>query len=83
MRGGCAHHKALETRLDADRYHGHPSHGDHVGGVRRTEADIYGRVVAPHDKSTKIANADARVNEGDAVKVGISPEGCWKRRATH
>src|SRR5712664_858588 len=45
-------------------------HGDHVGGVAELKQKYNCRVVAPHDKSTKIANADARVKEGDAVKVG-------------
>src|SRR5712672_4872431 len=45
-------------------------HGDHVGGVAELKQKYRCRVVAPHDKSTKIANADARVKEGDAVKVG-------------
>jgi len=45
-------------------------HGDHVGGVAELKQKYNCRVVAPHDKSMKIANADARVKEGDAVKVG-------------
>ena len=45
-------------------------HGDHVGGVAELK-DRYGcRVVAPHDKTTKIANVDQRVANGDIVKVG-------------
>jgi hydroxyacylglutathione hydrolase len=45
-------------------------HGDHVGGVAELKKKYGCRVVAPHDKSTKIANADLRVGNGDVVKVG-------------
>jgi hydroxyacylglutathione hydrolase len=45
-------------------------HGDHVGGVAELKQKYGCRVVAPHDKSTKIANADLRVSNGDIVKVG-------------
>jgi hydroxyacylglutathione hydrolase len=45
-------------------------HGDHVGGVAELKEKYGCRVVAPHDKSTKIANADLRVGNGDVVKVG-------------
>jgi hydroxyacylglutathione hydrolase len=45
-------------------------HGDHVGGVAELKQQYGCRVVAPHDKSTKIANADLRVGNGDVVKVG-------------
>jgi hydroxyacylglutathione hydrolase len=45
-------------------------HGDHVGGVSELKKKYGCRVVAPHDKSTKIANADLRVGNGDVVKVG-------------
>src|SRR5260370_744150 len=31
-------------------------HGDHVGGVAELKQKYHCRVVAPHDKSTKIAN---------------------------
>src|ERR1700704_790757 len=63
--------KALERegRTLTDILVTHP-HGDHVGGVAELKQKYNCRVVAPHDKSTKIANADARVKEGDAVKVG-------------
>ncbi|WP_315764613.1 MULTISPECIES: hydroxyacylglutathione hydrolase [unclassified Bradyrhizobium] len=45
-------------------------HHDHVGGVAELK-EAYGcRVVAPHDKSTKIANVDQRVAHGDVVRVG-------------
>ncbi|WP_316204970.1 hydroxyacylglutathione hydrolase [Bradyrhizobium sp. SZCCHNS3004] len=45
-------------------------HHDHVGGVAELK-EVYGcRVVAPHDKSTKIANVDQRVAHGDVVRVG-------------
>jgi hydroxyacylglutathione hydrolase len=45
-------------------------HGDHVGGVAELKQKYGCRVVAPHDKSTKIANADLRVGNGDVVKIG-------------
>ena len=45
-------------------------HGDHVGGVAELKQKFNCRVVAPHDKSKAIANADLRVKEGDTVKVG-------------
>src|SRR5215468_11231721 len=45
-------------------------HGDHVGGVAELKRRYGCRVVAPHDKTTRIANADHRVGEGDVVKVG-------------
>ena len=45
-------------------------HGDHVGGVAELKRKFSCRVVAPHDKSTKIANVDLRVGNGDVVKVG-------------
>ena len=45
-------------------------HGDHVGGVAELKKKYGCRVVAPHDKSTKIANTDLRVGNGDVVKVG-------------
>jgi hydroxyacylglutathione hydrolase len=45
-------------------------HGDHVGGVAELKQKYGCRVVAPHDKTTRIANADLRVGNGDIVKVG-------------
>ncbi|HKO73253.1 MAG TPA: hydroxyacylglutathione hydrolase [Bradyrhizobium sp.] len=45
-------------------------HGDHVGGVAELKQKYGARVVAPHDKTTKIANVDHRVSQGDVVKVG-------------
>jgi hydroxyacylglutathione hydrolase len=45
-------------------------HGDHVGGVAELKQKYGCRVVAPHDKSAHIANVDARVANGDVVKVG-------------
>src|SRR6202034_3721623 len=45
-------------------------HGDHVGGVAELKQKYKCRVVAPHDKSAKIANVDMRVSHGDVVKVG-------------
>jgi hydroxyacylglutathione hydrolase len=45
-------------------------HGDHVGGVAELKQKYGCRVVGPHDKSTKIANVDQRVGNGDVVKVG-------------
>ena len=45
-------------------------HHDHVGGVAELKQKYGCRVVAPHDKSAKIANVDLRVGQGDVVKVG-------------
>src|SRR3954453_8114092 len=45
-------------------------HGDHVGGVAELKQKYNCRVVAPHDKTTKIANVDLRVANADVVKVG-------------
>jgi hydroxyacylglutathione hydrolase len=45
-------------------------HGDHVGGVAELKQRYACRVVAPHDKTTRIAHADLRVGNGDVVKVG-------------
>lgn len=45
-------------------------HHDHVGGVAELKQEYKCRVVAPHDKSTKIAHADLRVGQNDVVKVG-------------
>jgi len=45
-------------------------HHDHVGGVAELKQKYGCRVVAPHDKSTKIANVDLRVGNGDVVKIG-------------
>src|ERR1700693_2456406 len=45
-------------------------HHDHVGGVAELKQKYGCRVVAPHDKSAKIANVDVRIGEGDVVKVG-------------
>ena len=45
-------------------------HGDHVGGIAELKQKYGCRVVAPHDKSAKIANVDVRVGQGDVVKVG-------------
>ncbi len=45
-------------------------HHDHVGGVAELKQKYKCRVVAPHDKSTKIANVDLRTGQGDVVKVG-------------
>src|SRR5438034_11417301 len=45
-------------------------HHDHVGGVAELKQKYNCRVVAPHDKSTKIANVDLRAAHGDVVKVG-------------
>jgi hydroxyacylglutathione hydrolase len=45
-------------------------HGDHVGGVAELKQKYNCRVLAPHDKSAKIANVDTRVAHGDVVKVG-------------
>src|SRR4030081_1745339 len=45
-------------------------HGDHAGGIGELKQKYNCRVVAPHDKSAKIANVDLRVGQGDVVKVG-------------
>lgn len=45
-------------------------HGDHVGGVAELKQKYNCRVVAPHDKTTKIADVDLRVANADVVKVG-------------
>jgi hydroxyacylglutathione hydrolase len=45
-------------------------HHDHVGGVAELKQKYGCRVVAPNDKSAKIANVDLRVGQGDVVKVG-------------
>ena len=42
-------------------------HHDHVGGVAELKQNYQCRVVGPHDKSTKIANVDLRVGQGDVV----------------
>src|SRR5689334_22911086 len=45
-------------------------HGDHVGGVAELKQKYNCRVVAPHDKTTKIADVDLRVANADVVKIG-------------
>src|SRR6202163_3358386 len=45
-------------------------HGDHVGGIAELKQKYGCHVVAPHDKSARIANVDLRVGQGDVVKVG-------------
>jgi len=45
-------------------------HGDHVGGVAELKQRYNCRVVAPHDKTTKIANVDLRVANADVIKIG-------------
>src|SRR5450631_3873137 len=45
-------------------------HGDHVGGIPELKQKYGCRVVAPHDKSARIANVDVRVGQSDVVKVG-------------
>src|SRR5258707_5193554 len=45
-------------------------HGDHVGGIAELKQKYNCRVVAPHDKTAKIPLVDARVKQGDIVKVG-------------
>ncbi|RXH00342.1 hydroxyacylglutathione hydrolase [Bradyrhizobium vignae] len=45
-------------------------HGDHVGGVAELKQKYNCRVVAPHDKTTKIANVDLRVANADVIKIG-------------
>src|ERR1700744_499580 len=45
-------------------------HHDHVGGVAELKQKYGCPVIAPHDKTAKIANADLRVANGDVVKIG-------------
>jgi hydroxyacylglutathione hydrolase len=45
-------------------------HGDHVGGISELKRKFGCRVVAPHDKSARIADVDLRVGQGDVVKIG-------------
>ncbi|PIT05719.1 hydroxyacylglutathione hydrolase [Bradyrhizobium nitroreducens] len=45
-------------------------HGDHVGGVAELKRKYDCRVVAPHDKTTGIADVDLRVANADVVKIG-------------
>jgi hydroxyacylglutathione hydrolase len=45
-------------------------HHDHVGGVAELKDKYKCRVVAPHDKTTAIANVDLRTKQGDVLKVG-------------
>src|ERR1700736_2914232 len=45
-------------------------HQDHVGGVAELKQKYRCRVVAPHDKSTGIANVDLRIGQGDVGKGG-------------
>ena len=45
-------------------------HHDHVGGVAELKQKYDCRVVAPNDKSTKIANVDLRAAHGDVIKLG-------------
>jgi hydroxyacylglutathione hydrolase len=45
-------------------------HGDHVGGVAELKQRYGCRVVAPHDKTSRIADVDQRVANGDVVKIG-------------
>src|SRR5437016_3943024 len=45
-------------------------HHDHVGGVAELKQKYGCRVVAPHDKTTKIANVDLRAGNADVIKVG-------------
>ncbi len=45
-------------------------HHDHVGGVAELKQTYKCRVVAPHDKTTAIANVDLRTKQGDVLKVG-------------
>src|SRR5579871_1867615 len=46
------------------------THHHHVGGVAELKQRYKCRVVAPHDKTTKIANADLRTGQGEVLKVG-------------
>src|SRR6201991_3751233 len=44
-------------------------HHVHVGGVAELKQKYKCRVVAPHDKSTKIADVDLRTKQGDVLKI--------------
>ena len=46
-------------------------HGDHVGGVAELKQTYNCRVVAPHDKTTKIANVDLRVADDGIAGLAI------------
>src|ERR1700685_4029810 len=58
-------------------------HGDHVGGVAELKQKYKCRVVAPHDKSARIANVDMRAGQGDVVKGGtlLPPTRCSRSDA--
>jgi hydroxyacylglutathione hydrolase len=45
-------------------------HHDHVGGIGELKQKYGCRVVAPHDRTNKIADVDLRAGNGDVVKVG-------------
>src|SRR3954452_3681025 len=45
-------------------------HGDHVGGGAELKQKYNCRVVAPHDKTTEIADVDLRVANAEIVKIG-------------
>lgn len=45
-------------------------HADHVGGVAELKAKYNCRVAGPHDQTTKIADIDTRLGEGDVIDVG-------------
>ena len=45
-------------------------HHDHVGGIAELKQTYGCRVVAPHDRTAKIADVDLRVGNGDVVKIG-------------
>jgi hydroxyacylglutathione hydrolase len=45
-------------------------HHDHVGGVAELKQKYKCRVVAPHEKSAKIADVDLRTRQGDVLKIG-------------
>ncbi len=45
-------------------------HHDHVGGIAELKQKYGCRVVAPHDKTTRIDHVDLRAGNGDVVKVG-------------
>src|ERR1700759_2012112 len=45
-------------------------HHDHVGGVAELKKKFKCRVVAPHDKSARIADVDLRTKQGDVLKIG-------------
>src|SRR5438445_38743 len=49
-------------------------HGDHVGGVAELKQKYNCRVVAPHDKSARIANVDLRADNSPTIPTLLAEE---------